>query len=312
MTEQVKLRYHITILMNRQLNIVFTIDEKFVQHFSVTLISLLENNRDINLNIYVIHDIANLTSLNQVAELARQNYSNVINLIAIDSSLFARFKTNLHYSKAVYFRLLFTEILPHDIDKILFLDADIVFDGLQLLAVSDHGFEGHIKRLNKMGFPIKKYFNAGALLINLKGWRQIGAAQDLISLADQYMDKLSWWDQDILNMYFYDRWELMDSKYNTVGEKLSDNNPPVIIHYSGPFKPWLYLHTPNYKNLYWKYIKLTPFKNATFPDANLKNMIIKNYYILQKAYFPNFDLLKIFTKRLKIIKEQKITLNNQG
>ena len=50
--------------MNRELNVVFTIDDKFVQHFSVTLVSLLENNKDITFKLYVIHDIVDPTLLN--------------------------------------------------------------------------------------------------------------------------------------------------------------------------------------------------------------------------------------------------------
>ncbi len=273
--------------MNNQLNVVFTIDEKFIQHFSVTLISLLKNNQDIAFNIYVIHDITETGQLDRVIEFAKNKYNTVFYLVTIDASVFDSFKINRHYSKAVYFRLLFTEILPKDLDKILFLDSDIVvtgslkelaeykFDKLQLLAVNDMDQEEHIEQLGEMGFPIKRYFNAGVLLINLKGWRELSAAWGLIDLANKNMDKISWWDQDLLNMYFYDKWDNMDDKYNAL--HLSKEKPelPIIVHYAGPHKPWLFMYGPPYKWLYWEYIKLTPFKKIGFPDLTLRNVLIK-------------------------------------
>jgi lipopolysaccharide biosynthesis glycosyltransferase len=307
--------------MNRELNVVFTIDDKFVQHFSVTLVSLLENNKDITFKLYVIHDIVDPTLLNTTLAFVERKYGVGVNLITISSSVFSRFRTNLHYSKAVYFRLMLTELIPLSVEKLLFLDADTVITGslhemadyqfrnLMVLGVSDHGFEGHIERLNKMGFPVTRYFNAGVLLINLKGWRQKDAAHDLMQLADQYMDKLAWWDQDLLNMYFFDSWDYMDSKYNSIGEVLPHVDIPTVIHYSGPFKPWLYLHNPPYKKLYWDYLKLTPFSNADYPDLTLKNILVKKYYKLKQSYFPEFKMPPFVFKCLGALRSKNFTAN---
>jgi lipopolysaccharide biosynthesis glycosyltransferase len=214
-----------------------------------------------------------------------------------------------------------TELIPQSVEKLLFLDADTVITGslhemadyqfrnLMILGVADHGFEGHIERLNKMGIPVTKYFNAGVLLINLKGWRQKDAAHDLMQLADQYMDKLAWWDQDLLNMYFFDSWDYMDSKYNSVGEVLPHVDVPTVIHYSGPFKPWLYLHNPPYKKLYWDYLKMTPFGNAGYPDLTLKNILIKKYYRLKHLYFPQFKMPPFVFKCLGALKSKNLTAN---
>jgi lipopolysaccharide biosynthesis glycosyltransferase len=277
--------------MRSKLNIVFTIDERFIQHFTVTLVSLLENNKDIDFDIFVIHDIDNQVKLNEVAAFVKQIYNLELNLMKVSNSTFDNYRVSLHYSKAVYFRLLITEILPEQVNKALFLDADVVVAGSikeladhefaddeYLLAVDDVEVDSHLLRLNAMGFPVKKYFNAGVLLINVKAWRNNKFSDKFIELANAYMDRLEWWDQDILNMFFYKDWQIMDSKFNALHLRERLTVTPAIIHYAGTSKPWLYAHQHPYKSLYWKYIKLTPFKNAVYPDYNLKE-VLRKYYI---------------------------------
>ena len=277
--------------VNGLLNVVFTIDQKFVQHFTVTLVSLLENNKDISFNIFVIHDIADATDLNLVAAFIKQSYHIQLNLIKVDNSVFDDYRVAPQYSKAVYFRLLITAILPQDIDVALFMDADVIVAGSlkelaeyifnddeYLLAVHDVEVETHVPRLNAMGFPVTRYFNAGILLINVKAWRINNSSAKLIELANQYMNKLEWWDQDILNMFFYKDWQEMAPTYNALHLRKKLPVTPAIIHYAGTSKPWLYAHDHPYKDLYWHYIRLTPFKNAGYPDRNAKE-ILRKFYI---------------------------------
>lgn len=285
--------------MYNSVNVVFTIDQKFLQHFSVAIVSLLENNRDLSFNIYVIHDIENRERLSQDIAFIEQRYGIKITLIYLDNSIFEHFRVSLHYSKAVYFRLLFPEILPKDIDKALFLDSDLVVTGSlkelveyefepgeYLLAVDDAEVGSHIERLNDMGFPVKRYFNAGVMFINLKAWRDDNVSEKFIEMANKYMDQLAWWDQDILNMYFYDGWKYMDNKYNAIHLRKKLNKVPVIVHYAGPSKPWLYIHDHPYKSLYWKYIKNTPYGDAKYMDFTFKEF-------LRKYYIRVLDTLKL-------------------
>jgi lipopolysaccharide biosynthesis glycosyltransferase len=276
--------------MRSKLNIVFTIDERFIQHFTVTLTSVLENNRDIDVTVFVLHDIADTTILQNVASFARENYSAVVHLMFVENSLFESYRISLHYSKSVYYRLIITDLLPTDVNSALFLDADIVVtgslleladyhfkSGKYLLAVHDVSRDNNIERLNKLGFPLTEYFNAGVLLINVKAWRDERVSTQLLDLANRYMDKIAWWDQDILNMYFYGKWKPIDKKYNALLLDSRLPEMPIIIHYGGAEKPWLYSQDHPYKEQYWKYIRMSPFKNAKFPDYNIKEVLRKRY-----------------------------------
>ncbi|MGY4384239.1 lipopolysaccharide biosynthesis glycosyltransferase [Pedobacter sp. UYP24] len=271
------------------LNLVFTIDENFVRHFSVALVSVLENNKDLDLNIFVIHDIENLNKLTEVIDFFKAKYDFKVRLLSLDNSVLANFKVSLHLSKAVYFRLFLPEILPKDLDKILFLDSDLVvtntlrelaefkFTDQALLAQNDIELDININRLNEMGFPVRSYFNAGVMLINLKYWREGEYSKKLLDIADMYMDKLSWWDQDILNICFYDSWEYFDKTYNALHLRKKLDKLPIIVHYAGPSKPWQYMNSNPYRSQYWKYQRLTPYKDTPLEGHTLKNIWEKNY-----------------------------------
>jgi lipopolysaccharide biosynthesis glycosyltransferase len=124
-----------------------------------------------------------------------------------------------------------------------------------------------------MGIPAKKYFNAGVMLLNLKAWRENNLSRNLILTAKKYMDKLLWWDQDVLNIYLFDKWQQFPSGYNEKGITKRLNVMPVIIHYAGNSKPWHYLNNHPYKELYWKYLRLSSFKNYKYPDFSIKNIV---------------------------------------
>ena len=275
--------------MNK-LNVAFTIDKKFIQHFSVTLVSLLENNRDLSIKAFLIHDMTNpseLETLNGISNFVKEKYNTDIAIIHFNNSLFDNYRVAPHYSKTVYYRLVITDLVPKEVNTILFLDSDIVVTGSvkeladlnfkYLAAVHDVSLHNNKEKLNELGFPVKEYFNAGVLMIDVKTWREEGISSKLIELADEYMNKISWWDQDILNMYFYDKWHVLPKKYNALLLEKKLPEMPVIIHYGGPHKPWLYVQDHPYKSQYWKYIKLTPFKDATYPDYSPKEFLRKQY-----------------------------------
>ncbi|WP_345950608.1 glycosyltransferase family 8 protein [Mucilaginibacter sp. PAMB04274] len=282
--------------MQKELNVFFTIDENYIQHFTVALTSLLENNKDLTTHIYLISDIADFSPFNYVVKYFQERYQTSINLIAIERELFEKFVVSHHLSKAVYFRLLLADILPAHINSGLFLDSDlIVTNSLKeladtdlkdnyLMASHDFNLSDSIAWMNEIGFPTKEYFNAGVLLINLKKWREDNVSDKLMDIAQKFMEILRWWDQDVLNIFFRNKWERFDEKFNSMNLTSKLPVTPTIIHYATGGKPWHYFNNHPYKKLYWKYIKLTPFKNAKPKDFSYTNVLRKNYRLLKKRF----------------------------
>jgi lipopolysaccharide biosynthesis glycosyltransferase len=120
-------------------------------------------------------------------------------------NLFSGWKGNDYISPATYLRFMIQDILPKDINRVLYLDADTIvltdlselyntdFKGMPLAAMPDYGlvlgspywlgykvsFKGTDYSFNEYCADVLKidnsrkisYFNAGVLLINLETWR---------------------------------------------------------------------------------------------------------------------------------------------
>ena len=281
--------------LKKSLNVFFAVDQSFLTHFTVTITSLLENNKDLNVTVYIIHDMVNAVELENIINFLQQSYMVSVKAIYVDNTVFNNFQVVHYISKATYFRFLLADILPENIVSGLYLDCDIIITGslkeiihsnfidknkgeCGLLAVSDKGEPIEIQRLkNTLSVETDMYFNAGVMFINLDKWRKEKVADKLIKIADKYKDLLKWSDQDVLNIYFKNICGKLDSTYNMFTNKVLDKTP-VIIHFSGSSKPWHYLNNHPYKALYWKYLNLTPFKNEKFEKVTLKK-ILKKYLV---------------------------------
>ncbi len=267
--------------MSNKLDAVFTIDKNYIVHFSTALLSLLENNRDITFRIFLIYDGVR-DDLEEAFSFFRSRYGVEITALDIDPSLFKDFRITHHIKQATYFRLCMADILPDDVDKILYLDSDLIVNGSvsELAAIQtgdeylhavEHLFpDSNKEHLAQFGIPSDSdYFNAGVMLINLKKWREDGLTRKLMTFALERRDDILWWDQDVLNILLRNSWEKMHPRFNFVWEIMESTSDrkdikeaqaePVIIHYTRSVKPWHSNSYHPYRHLYHKYRAMVPF-----------------------------------------------------
>jgi lipopolysaccharide biosynthesis glycosyltransferase len=192
-------------------------------------------------------------------------------------------------------------------DRALYLDVDIVviqrIDDLYdaeisntfLAAVDDmdvHNY--HDLEMESSA----KYFNSGVMLINLEYWRAYNIKGKVIEFVSRKPEVIRWVDQDGLNSVINGNWLELHPKYNLHTRLLYieydpvspikeaiDN--PVIIHYTGPSKPWYFRNKHPYKHLYWKYLKMTPYKYFIPDDFNIINVVKWIVPMSVKQYLKN-------------------------
>jgi lipopolysaccharide biosynthesis glycosyltransferase len=187
--------------------------------------------------------------------------STSIHWVPLDLTPFSRFSTVCHISITTYARLLLSSILPTDITRVLYLDADLLvlddlapictldLDGAVLGAIVDDRLDKHIKMGNTTlhGGPlprVRAYFNAGVLLIDLAKWR----SERIDKKAMQYLEHCPnslYSDQDALNFACDGLWKRVDPRWNYYQidlkgpiSDLSGEQRPGIIHFQGGLKPW--------------------------------------------------------------------------
>lgn len=297
--------------MNGKIDVVFSLDENYIQHFCVAVTSLLENNLKNIERIFLITDVGKKELLESTFSFILTRYKKEIIFLKFDNSIIKKFKVDSHISQAAYYRLFLPEILPNDIDKVLYLDSDIVVneylgslfhldfkidtstksivnelniapvkgeEELYLFAVSEVRWQNS-DRLQSIGLSGCKYFNSGVLLINLRKWRAENITENLISIALNYKDKLKFHDQDVLNIAFENYWGELNYKFNTVNldflEEKVYKKDYAIIHYTGGSKPWHYRNRHPLKAVYWYYLWKTPYRYYIPEDITFKSILKK-------------------------------------
>ena len=263
-------------------NICFCIGENYLQYFIVSLYSLLINNNNYKINIFLISDCDNNFKITKIKDYFYNTFSIKIKYLKIDSEYFLPLKITHHINHSTYYRLILSEILPKNINQVLYLDSDTIinddispifnlkFDEKTYIYASDHFFNPEQKiHLRNFGLSeFDNYFNAGVLYIDLKKWREKNISKTLMEFALKKKDDILWWDQDVLNVIFYKKWKKLHPKYNVIWEILESESDdpeiiearknPVIIHYTRSVKPW---HDNSYhplRHLYWKYRNKLP------------------------------------------------------
>ena len=121
-----------------------------------------------------------------------------------------------------------------------------------------------------------EYFQAGTILFNLDEWRRSLDVEEVFAFAQA--EKWQLLDQDVLNYFCQGRVRFVDMAWNVMfdngGFRISDiishttpelydaylsaREAPKIVHYAGPFKPWM---DPNcdFGHIFWHYARMTAF-----------------------------------------------------
>ncbi|AFY40836.1 glycosyltransferase family 8 protein [Nostoc sp. PCC 7107] len=279
------------------ISIVCTIDEKYAQHCAVMLSSLFSNNPQQDFNVHIITDSISSREMEKLKLFLDKNKKS-FEFISISKDTFRNAPVTHHVSIATYFRLCIPEVLPPNINRVLFIDSDIVIrkpitpllniniDNFSHAAAIASGMDDYPPTI---GLPQDSlYFNAGLILINLEAWRRLKVFERGCELIRQQPDMLQWWDQDVLNIllhgswlpidltwnsqpFIYDEEGLISSNYRAKYEKfdyLTAQIDPAIVHFvgGGIAKPWYYGCQHPFKDEYLKYLATTPWKNTQLLD----------------------------------------------
>jgi lipopolysaccharide biosynthesis glycosyltransferase len=300
------------------LNIVCACDTNFIAHLATMLLSLVENNERHSIRIFVLCDCL-LRGHEKLVTMLRGHPAE-LSFISVVEGLLRTASVYGHISKAAYARLLMGQLLPPDIDRVLYLDCDLIvrgdlgdlwntdLDGKTIGAVSDSlSYSRHSILGLPQGAP---YFNSGVMLIDLRRWREMDVGGRSLKFAREHPDRLQWWDQCALNLILHDDWLPLDRKWNfqsmAIGVRDSDiirfsrltpgiRDAIQVVHFSGDSKPWHYMNYHPLKGEYLEYRLRTPWPLEYFDDRYPHNIMIRFLH----RYLP--PLLPLYLAARKII-----------
>jgi len=205
---------------------------------------------------------------------------------------------NSSFPLNVYVRLFIPYFIPEHLDKILFLDADMIvlkdISDLWKTDMSNHIIAGVVDKskvvsstwggipnYKELGLdPQTKYFNAGLQLINPKKWRDLNYTDQLMEIGRVNKEHVKWGDQYYLNVAFANKWLELDARWNWYA--VFEHQDPYIIHFVGT-KPIYasYNYVKSFKDEFYKYLSLTPYKNPK-PISEFKRNAKKYYNLIEK------------------------------
>lgn len=264
------------------LNILITLNANYIKPLKVMLKSLFMNNKNEYFDIYLMHTSLKVEELENLGAYI-SGHQNRLFIVKMDDRCFQGAPVLFHYTKEMYFRLLAYKFLPGNLDRILYLDPDIlVLNPIRKLYESElgnclYGAAYHdkisVKEINKLRlFPyeIDAYYNSGVLLMNLVQLRIRADEMEIYRFVQENRSKLIMPDQDILNALYSKQIKNIDEKlYNYDARyysyyKLTSNgvcdmeyiiNNTVILHFCGKRKPWDNQYSGKFLSLYKHYEK---------------------------------------------------------
>lgn len=259
------------------MNILFTLNQNYIPQLIVCVRSIARFQVPGGYDIYIGHQSF---SDENIAFINAQNIPGVrFHFIALTQTYFDQFPNTAGYPKEMYFRLIAAKFLPAHLDRILYLDPDIIviksldtlyqlpFDGNLFIATT------HVKKtltkinIKRLGLQENvPYINTGVLLINLTELRkETTIEEDIESFVMSHKAVLTLPDQDVITALFGHLVKLIDPMiYNLSDRMLAFHNlsnlhqtydsqwvneNTVIIHYCGKNKPW----NPHYIGILGKY-----------------------------------------------------------
>lgn len=258
----------------------------YARHAAVTMASIFANTKR-NVCVYIIHDDTLSKANREKLESLTCSYKQRIDFVNVEKMFDGKnidvSKLTVDGARGTLFRLLLPDIV--EADKIAYLDCDIVvnmdiaelwsvpIDSHAVAAARDVWSLDFLKgtpvpwRLGKvwdiLGVSHDSYFNAGVLLLNLKKLREeyrfLKAIEDFYA---KYKKCITLADQDCLNYIFANDKLLIDEKFNRIdAEGIGENDLHGSIWHmaGGAAKPWVTCTRPFVDDLYWRYLRLTPY-----------------------------------------------------
>jgi lipopolysaccharide biosynthesis glycosyltransferase len=294
-----------------RIRVLFCCDAGYYQHLAVAMVSLLGSNASHQLEIHVISTRREAQSEVKLLR-SLESFSNfTLQIHDFRGPQIERWHTSYHITSETYARLFAATILPSSVERILYLDADLVvladlrelwsfeLGDAAVAAVSD---PFGASRSEALGLPREAvYINAGVLLMNLGKWRREALAERLGRYIQEQGSRLEYHDQDAINAVLCGQILVLDYRWNFQAKMLrlprsgvpdrakigEASRAPAILHYTTMRKPWVFVMPTPAKAVYRRLLKRTAWRGT--PPVGRSWAKLPEYLVNHGLYFLGLD-----------------------
>lgn len=298
-------------------HIVYATDDNFAEILGVSLVSLYENSKDVDdIIVYVLDSGISDENIEKLKSLPQKYGRSDLSFIkATNISKELSMSVNLDRgSSSQYARLFVSSVLPAELDRVLYLDCDIIINksiselwnldikGKTIAALKDAFSKQYRKNIDLD--PDDVMFNSGVMLIDLDKWRRENVESKLLEFIRKKNGKIQQGDQGALNAILSKETFCLEPRFNSVTifydfsyeemmvyRKPVDFYPreeielavrePSIIHYTTSFlskRPWYEGCEHRYVAEWFKYKDISPWSDKPLWTEKKKN-VIKGLYV---------------------------------
>ena len=248
--------------------ILVTLDALYLRPLCVMLRSLAARTPERDFRVFVLHSSLTPADVDAVRR-AIEGCRMTLEEIRVSGGGLDGAPTTDRYPREMYYRIFAAQVLPPELDRVLYLDPDVLAInpaeklyatpmGDALFAACSH-VHASLRKLNELRLGMKKdapYINSGVMLLNLSRLRREQRPETVQEWLAEHKS-LFLPDQDVISTLYGDRILLLDALQYNLGEKfylscrlrprsVGEGRPDlawvrqntVLIHYCGRNKPW--------------------------------------------------------------------------
>lgn len=301
------------------INISTALDDNYIHYTYIMMMSAIENKISSDeMCFYILYE--NLSDDNLALLKSLENEADVkVIFIKVDFSAYGEgLYTDEKWSMAIYYRLMLSDILPEGIDRLLYLDGDIIvnkplndlfemdFEGKLLIGAEDFLLHEDTDLSQVQMAALEEnlpYICSGVILFDMKNYRRKYHLPDYMIPLKELDIEFKLPDQDLINLVHSEEIKLVDKyKYHLFPKQAylegytyeRIKQETSIIHYASQ-KPWKgqFVHCET-EQIWWDYAARAPF------FAELAKKYI--YQAVNNSYV--FDMVSRLMYENKKLKEE--------
>ena len=289
----------------KDVNIVFCTDKNYAKYLPPLIESILRNTT-FKCNFYVVYSTINDEKKKKIIKTVTDFKDSTVdfvkfeNIELLENNEISKYASSFRGGYDAFSRLFLTELLlSKNIKNCIYFDIDVVVkknsDELFSLVKNIKFLAGVVDSVtikNGGKWVYDKYINSGVLLMNLENLKSINFAEKCLDFIIEHGKETSLLDQDCINFVLGNKYiELIDQKYNEYLPKTQKVKDAVVLHFTGPFKPWMKETRWRLKKVFW--VKYNFANNLRMKGIILNNSVISVLFNIVAALRP---LMNIFVR----------------
>ena len=306
------------------MDILLQSSNEYSKFLMITMQSIIDNNKGC-INFHIISDDISNENLTKIHNFESEKIFIYVYSAQKYRSMIEGLVPKFHGSYSTYLKLFVEKIVPKSIDRILYLDVDVLCMGnleyLFNMDMGDYYVMGVDTLLNKPILPNHKYINGGVQLINLNKYRDNDVTDAFVKELKNGDHKFA--DQSIVHNTISEHIGYLDLKYNVVTpcyilgykrlkkvfnldnfytetEYKATKKEIVIFHCTAWYteRPWMKHNSHPLKKIYQKYLNKFGFYKTDNKYFSYLILTIKKIFI---KFFPFFIIKRIYKNKNSLV-----------